>query len=104
MAKTEFSIRIDYQRALNKAKSLEKIAEDLKTYRKKLNICNSSVNGKWKGDNSTQYQKQLFVISENLNQIIANISDTAATIRRIAKRTYDTEMASLEIAKNRTYH
>lgn len=103
MAKSAYSIMIDYQKAIKQAETLENIAKSIMTYGRKVTTCKDSISSVWKGESPTQYLVKLGIVSDNLEIVTKNIINTADTIRRIAKRTYDTEMASLELAKKRTY-
>lgn len=103
MAKTAFLITLDYQRAIRNANSLDTIAADILKYRGNLNDNAAKCNRDWKGDNAIVFTNKERRVSDNLEQIAANIRNTAETIRRVAKRTYDAEMRTLEIARNRSY-
>ena len=103
MAKTEYMITLDYFRAIRYADSLDKISERIRSHGQTLLENGGSIQSEWKGDNASLYLQKVDVVADNLNTISKNIQNTADTVRRVAKRTYDTEMASLEIARNSTY-
>ena len=103
MAKTAYSISMNYHKAMRQADNLDKVADSVSSYSGKVNNCSVSIGNDWKGDNAAKYIRQLQQISGNLEQIQKNVTNISETVRRIAKRTYDSEMASLEIAKKRTY-
>lgn len=103
MAKSAFLITLDYQRAISNANSLDKIADDIMKYSNKMDDVGMRCNRDWKGQNASLFWVKVERVSDNLEQICSQVRNTADTIRRVAKRTYDTEMSTLEIARNRTY-
>lgn len=103
MAKSAFLITLDYQRAIRNANSLDKLAEDILKYSGDLDSNKVKCSRNWCGDTSNDFLFKMLLVSENLNQIAKNIRKTAETLRRMAKRTYEAEMRTLEIARNRTY-
>ena len=104
MAKSAFEIRMDYDRAVRQANSLDEIARDLKkTAERELQDCMSQISCNWTGTNSTAYIRKCDMLKSNIVRTAGNLSRTADTIRRIAKNTYDAEMRALEIARLRKY-
>lgn len=103
MAKSASLITLDYQRAIRNANSLDKIANDIVKYSDKIDNVGLRCNRDWKGQNASHFSVKVGRVSDNLDQISSQIRNTAETIRRVAKRTYDTEMSNLEIARSRTY-
>ena len=51
----------------------------------------------------TDYKRKLNLFSAKVECEAKKLENIANTIRRVAKRTYDTEMQSLEISRKRTY-
>lgn len=103
MAKSAFLITLDYHRAIRNANSLDKIADDIMKYSNNMDNIGVKCNHDWKGQSASLFSTKIGRISDNLEQISSQLRNTAETIRRVAKRTYDTEMSTLEIARNRTY-
>ena len=103
MAKSAFLITLDYQRAIRNANSLDKIADDIVKYSNNMENVGVRCNRDWKGQNAVSFSVKVGRVSDNLDQISTQIRNTADTIRRVAKRTYDAEMSTLEIARTRTY-
>lgn len=103
MAKSAFLITLDYQRAIRNANSLDRIADDIVKYSDNMDDVGAKCNRDWKGQNASYFSGKVGRVSDNLNQIASQMRNTADTIRRVAKRTYDAEMSTLEIARNRTY-
>ncbi len=103
MASTRFSIIMDYRNAMAQADAIDSLIAELRSDCNRLNGCNDRINIYWKGDNALKYKSKVVKTTQNISQIIKDLSNISATIKRIAKRTYDTEMATLEISRNRTY-
>lgn len=99
-----FELYCDYIAARRQANELDNIARKLRSIANSyLPQTNDKLNGNWNGTAS-----EAFLSKQNrrLGQIEAqanSLQQAADTIRRIAKRTYDTEMKALEMSKTRTY-
>lgn len=104
MAKTKFSIMMDYHRTLQQAAALDRAAAELARCINKSGENKNQVGAYWHGENAQLYIQKMDLTIEDIRKIQKNIVDTSATIRRIAKRTYDTEMRALLISQRRTYH
>lgn len=102
--KSLFTINFEYQYTIRQAETLENIARQLDGCHKRYAACDSRIAAAWKGENSSFYRSKLSVAENNTEKMRAYIMELAQTIRRIAKRTYDTEMKNLEISRQRTYH
>ena len=63
----------------------------------------TNVNRSWYGENANQYITKTEQSTERLRQIRNSIIATKDVVKRIAKRTYDSEMAALDISTKRTY-
>lgn len=98
------SIVIEYSRTMQQAETLENIARQIDGAHKRYGSCRGKIQSSWKGENSEFYIDKLCVAECNAERIRAYLMELAATIRRIAKRTFDTEMKNLEISRQRTYH
>ena len=98
------SIIIEYQTTIQQAQTLENIARQLDGCRQRYGSCGRQIRKAWKGENSDFYLSKMSVAENNTEKMRTNILELAAAIRRIAKRTYDTEMKNLEISRQRTYH
>lgn len=103
MAKNRFSIILDYRNAMKQAGILDETAEELKNCSEQLERCGNRVRGSWTGENADKYINSTYVTSENIGEIRKNLINISEAIKRIAERTYDTEMAALEISGKRTY-
>lgn len=104
MAKSSFEIRMDYNRAIAQAKSLEQIAEEMRSSADNdMQDCISQISYNWTGNNAKAYIEKCEKLKESVKKTAAKLEKTANTIRRIAKNTYDAEMRALELAKIRKY-
>ena len=103
MAKTRFSIIMDYQNAMRQADALERIAEEIKQCIDSSETFKTNVNRSWYGANANQYITKTEQSTGRLRQIRNSIIATKDVVKRIAKRTYDSEMAALDISTKRTY-
>ena len=101
---TRASIEFDYRQALQQAESVDGIANRLsKLSGTKFGNSMQSVAGSWKGENATKYLAKGSSLQEKMNRTAKSLWTTASTIRIMAKRIYDAEMAALEAAERRDY-
>lgn len=102
MAKSKYAIYMDFNAAKKRAEDLERIAGELEGMTgNSLPGCLNSVNSNWKGNNATTYIGKGNAIKENISGVASGLRTTAGTIRTVAKKAYDAEMAALEIVKNK---
>ena len=104
MAKTMYTIQMDFQKAKNQADKLERIAKDLNNVANNdMSGCMRDVSANWKGENAKVYVNKGYVVAENLRSAAAGLNQAAATVRTIAQNTYNAEKRALELAKQRKY-
>lgn len=103
MTKTAYMISLNYKNAQGEAEKLSDLSRQIGNWAKKIEGFEKKIDAAWDGDNSDLYIRKLGIISENLLQIENDIMSVSGTIKRIAKRTYDSEMESLEISQKRSY-
>lgn len=104
MAKSEYSIRMDFKKTIEQAKKLEELSKKLGDVADKdLVNCRSSLSGNWKGENATAYLNKVQIVEGNISSVSKNIWDTAQVVREIAQNTYEAEMRALERARERRY-
>ena len=101
---SEHSIRMDYERAKAAAAKLDDIADRIQRmmehdYTELL----GDVRYNWKGENADRFIVKSETLQGKMNTVVKRLHETADTIRRIAKNTYDAEMRALEIARQREY-
>ena len=104
MAKTRFSIIMDYFNALRQADKLSEAAEKLKVRKNEVERYINEVRECWTGDNASLYLAKLETSKKNIEKLSKNLAGVANIVKRIAQRTYETEMATLEISQRRNYH
>lgn len=104
MAKSSFEIRMDYNRAIAQANSLEQIAEEMRSSAEnEMQDCMSQIAYNWTGNNAEAYLAKCEKLKQSIRKTAAKLERTADTIRRIAKNTYNAEMRALALAKTRKY-
>ena len=103
MAKTMYSISLNYNKTQQQARNLESVSAQLRSSISKLQSCKGNISSAWKGENATAYLKKLEMVANNLDKIEKNINKIASTVRANSKRTYDAEVNAFNIAKKRNY-
>lgn len=101
---TKYQIECNYRLALKRADELSETARNIMKVSE--NISNDVMTGleaDWHGNSATDYKRKLNLFSVKVECEAKKLENIANTIRRVAKRTYDTEMQSLEISRKRTY-
>ena len=93
------SIIMNFNNARTQAGSLETLASDLRSIsRNGLEDSLTSIRQYWKGENAESFLKKGDQLKDKITSIADELEQTAEVIRQIAKKTYDTEMAAIEIA------
>ena len=107
MAYDEFAYRthrieVKYWEALDKAKRLENLANELsrQAVMKSRDLLNETTR-EWKGDEATAFIRKSDIIVTDLDKMVRNIRNTASSIRRIAAQTMRAEKEAVMIAKKR---
>lgn len=104
MAKTMYSIRMDFAKAENQAEKLDQIAKNLeKLANDRMGSCLQGISSNWKGENANAFRRKGDQVGDNLRKLVKNLQKSAATIREIAKKTYDAEKRVYELAQKREY-
>lgn len=99
MANTKAKIEINFMNAKDKAKELEEIAGELERLSKRsMDDTLQQIGANWKGENAGLYLQKGKKVEDEILKTAQDLRNTAATIRRMAQRIYDTEMRVLEIA------
>ena len=96
-------IYFNYNRAIEQAKELEGISRQLKKAADNTmeGILND-VHGAWKSDSAPQYIKKGQKVEGDMRTTAGNLTNIASTIRTIAQRIRDAELAAWRIANERT--
>ena len=107
MAYDEFAYRthrieVKYWEALDKAKRLDNLANELsrQAVMKSRDLLNETTR-EWKGDEATAFIRKSDIIVTDLDKMVRNIRNTASSIRRIAAQTMRAEKEAVMIAKRR---
>lgn len=102
--KTLYSIQMDYQRAMNQAAELDRLAAQLRTQAdSNFPQVLGSIRNAWKGDNANEYVRKAGQLPAKIKGSARDLTNIASTIRTVAKNTYDAEMRAYELAQERTY-
>lgn len=104
MAKSRFSIIMDYQNAMRQAERIADAAKKLASRQQEIEQYINAIRTGWTGDNALRYTKKLEVSKMNTEKLWKNLNNIADVVKKIARRTYETEMAALEISQRRSYH
>ena len=95
-------IEVKYWEALDKAKRLENLANELsrQAVMKSRDFLNETTR-EWKGDEATAFIRKSDIIVTDLDKMVRNIGNCASTIRRITAQTMRAEKEAVMIAKRR---
>lgn len=101
---TKYQIECNYRLALKRADELPETARNIMKVSENIsNDVMAGLEADWHGNSATDYKRKLNLFSAKVECEAKKLENIANTIRRVAKRTYDTEMQSLEISRKRTY-
>ena len=101
---TKYQIECNYRLALKRADELSETARNIMKVSENIsNDVMAGLEADWHGNAATDYKRKLNLFSAKVECEAKKLENIANTIRRVAKRTYDTEMQSLEISRKRTY-
>lgn len=102
---TRERIEMDFRQAMAQADKVDDLAERLSQVSNTQfgNTIQNMAAG-WKGENAAAYLGKGARLQNRMNASASDLHNSAAAIRRAARRIYDAEMASLEIANSRSYY
>mgnify|MGYP000068674502 FL=1 len=101
---TKYQIECNYRLALKRADELSETARNIMKVSENIsNDVMAGLEADWHGNSATDYKRKLNLFSAKVECEAKKLENIANTIRRVAKRTYDTEIQSLEISRKRTY-
>ena len=101
---TKYQIECNYRLALKRADELSETARNIMKVSENIsNDVMAGLEADWHGNSATDYKRKLNLFSAKVECEAKKLENIANTIRRVAKKTYDTEMQSLEISRKRTY-
>lgn len=102
MAKTQYSIRMDYANAKREVERLEELAKKIDRQRKDIINCRNGLAVQWKSDSATAYLQKMMKRAEELQGIVEILKQIAETTGTVAANTYQADKRALELAKQRT--
>lgn len=92
-------IFINYNAALEAADYIDSLADNMQNITDdEFNSVITAMESQWTGDNAEAFYAKAAGHSEKMNSASQNLRKIAASIRTIAKRWYDTEMANISIS------
>ena len=101
---TRESIEMDFRQARAQADKIDGIAERLSQLaNNQFGNTLQNMAAEWKGENASAYLDKGARLQNRMDASASDLRNSAAAIRRAARRIYDAEMAALEIANNRGY-
>lgn len=104
MAQSLNEIRMNFRAAMAMADRLQELAgkvhnlADERCYGTLRNISNG-----WKGENADAYLRKGEKVKGKMSRTARDLNSAAATVRTIAKNTYDAEMRAWQIAQTKSY-
>ena len=102
--KSKAAIEFDFRQAMNRADELDQVAADMK--RMANNDMQSSLqqlSSAWKGEAASAYLTKGGRLKDKVLKSAQDLNRTATTIRNVARRVYNAEMAAYRIAMAREY-
>lgn len=101
MAKTAYSIAMDFNRAKAQANKLESLANNIARQRSKANQEKQTIAANWKSDSANAYLRKIEVVESDMANAEKKLRQTANTIVTVATNTYRAERQALELAQKR---
>lgn len=102
MAKTMYTIEMDFQNAKKQADELEQVARSLSTLAEgHFQSCISGIAACWKGENAAAFCKKGSIVGSNIKDSADQLKHAADAIRQMAENTYHAEKTNYEIAQRR---
>ncbi len=102
---TKYQLFIDLIAAKARAAELERISDCMRSLAEtEFNNRRGGLKSLWTGTASQEFVETGAALATRIKTQADRLRTEAQTIRRIAQRTYDTEMKALEMANQRTYH
>lgn len=96
------SIQINFNEAWLQAKKLEDCADEMKQLaNRKLADALNEMSANWKGESADTYFTKAGIVQESISATADKLYSIARSIRAQAQRTYDAEMAALQLAEQR---
>lgn len=101
MAKTAYSIAMDFTRAKAQANKLESLANKIAKQKSKMSQEKQTIATNWKSDSASAYLRKAAVVENDMANAEKKLRQTASTIITVATNTYQAEKQALELAQKR---
>lgn len=99
---SEYAITFNYNKAIKQADELIEISEGIgKIASGKLSDGINIIDKNWNGENSNKFISKSNKLKTKVEDSAKDIKNIADTIKKMAKVTYDAEMESIRIAKEK---
>ena len=99
--RTEYEIRMDFNRAMAQVERLNGIANSLKALADEdLNASLTNIRSNWEGENAEAFLEKGQKAKQKVSTTASKITRVAATIKSIAERTMQAELAAIRIAED----
>lgn len=99
---SEYTIQLNFERALRKADELEGVSDHMKHLaEQQMHDTLNELSHQWTGENAQQFISKGGILKEKMEETARELRNTAETIRAIAEEIYEAEMEALEIARER---
>lgn len=104
MAKSLYTIQMDFKKANDCATKLEEAANQIKKMaNNSFQTDISIIANDWKSDNAEAYVKKCNTVKNRMTNISDKLMKNADTIRKIAERTYRADLSARQVALTRKY-
>lgn len=103
MAESLDEIRMNFSAANAMAERLEGLAKKMNSLANERYYGTlRSISNNWKGENAEAYIRKGEKVMDRMSRTASDLRNAAATVRTIAKNTYDAEMRAYQIAQTRS--
>ncbi len=94
------SIEFDFAQACRQASELEEIAGEIRTLaNQKMSNSMQQLSANWKGDSASAFLKKNDLLRDDIADTAETLYSIAASIRTVARRIYEAEMAAKRLAE-----
>lgn len=104
MEQTRQQIQLNYQKTLQQASELERLANQIDTIvSSEIDEVMKNISDAWKGDSGSTYCTKGNRLNVVIKQHSRDLRNAANILKRTAENTYRAELLSIEIAEKRRY-
>ncbi len=102
MAKSEYQIRMNYQKTLGQADELDKLSRQLRQLAEgNVGNIRGRIQSNWRGSNADRYLDKMNQFQKSLSGTAEKVTTLSGTLRGIAKNTYQADMKVMRLAQQR---